>query len=109
MYIHNIYSSHVTADGEQRTYQKRLLRVARRQGGRILNRTIANVTKWEAEKLSLLMDALAAKRGAKEFSTSEQADQSLFCFLLSMGVEPWRLMQTDATRHSGKKKRRLGI
>lgn len=89
MYIHTICS------GSQNQYKKRLLRVGRREGQRVINRTLANVSGWTEEQIEKLQSALAARRIFRRTELQPDAERSVFSLLLAGGIEPWRLMQTD--------------
>lgn len=96
MYIHSTFTSYRKNTGERSLYEKRLLRVCRREGKKVINRTIANLTHWSEETLSELSDILAVSRATGKTFAKEEVDTLLFNFLLSQGVPAWRLNQIDS-------------
>lgn len=86
MYIHTIRS------GSKQQYTKRLLRISRRENGRVVNRTIANVSGWADEQVARVREALAAHRAWTKAGFGEPSARRLLTLLLREGVAPWRLM-----------------
>jgi hypothetical protein len=92
VYVHTICS------GSKKQYRKRLLRVGRRDGYRVLNCTIANLTGWTDDQIQRLQEVLEEKRASKGAASKNEADRSILGLLLAGGLEPWRLIQEWSPR-----------
>jgi hypothetical protein len=90
LYLHTIRS------GSRGQYIKRLLRTGRREGQRVVNRTVANVSTWPDDRIAKLQNELKIYRMCRGTGWQAEADRWLFSLLLAQGIEPWRLMQTEA-------------